>query len=365
MIRALTILALLLTALGLRARLGTSASSPLPMIRVPANYQVLQRTGSSGNIPISGFIQGSHIVQASFNGGTYVNLVTNPMGYFSVTLSNQVQGWGTLTVRMADATNIYTQISCGIGDVFVIAGQSNASGRATNNCYYNSPNGVLQATEFGNGGTWYPLVDPVDAGETPNLTITQIDVVSIDIGGTVAAGSVWPVMACYYATNVGIPVAYIPCALGGTSITQWLPQGVSHFDHQTLYGSMVDRVLQAAPNGIRAVLWWQGETDMQNSMASNTYYADLTLLATNINTDLSAILMPCTVAQGSAFTTNQWNAIDSAITNAWATCAFVTNGPELRDLVYDLSGYHFATSNDTAIVGMRWWQTVSNVFGLP
>lgn len=346
----------------LSARIGGSAGSPNPMIRVPANFQVFQRTGTTGNIPISGFIQGTHVVQASFNGGAYVNIITNPVGYFSTTLPGQTQGWGLLTIRMADATNQFTAINCGLGDVFVIAGQSNASGRATNNSYYFSPNGTLPATEFDNGGNWRQLVDPVDAGWDTSSTITQIDVVSIDIGGTAAAGSVWPVMASYYATNRNLPVAFIPCPLGGTSITQWTPQGQSHFDHQTLYGSMVDRVLQAAPNGVRAVLWWQGETDMQNSMSSNTYYADLTLLATNINTDLNTILMPCTVAQGSAFTTNQWYAVDSAITNAWATCAYITNGPELRDLVYDLSGYHFATTNDMITVGARWWQSVSNAF---
>lgn len=65
-----------------------------------------------------------------------------------------------------------------------------------------------------------------------------------------------------------VPIGLIPCARGGTSLEEWSPAGKGE-GGRSLYGAMLRRV--AAVGGrVRGVLWYQGESDA-NPEASVTY----------------------------------------------------------------------------------------------
>ncbi len=111
-------------------------------ITTPVAYQVFQRNANNhANITITGTYSGTlTAIEASWNGGSYTTIVASPAGgVFSGTLSNQTAGQGMLAVRFTNDTAASSSKSyVGIGDIFVIAGQSNASGRGGNNQSYSS-----------------------------------------------------------------------------------------------------------------------------------------------------------------------------------------------------------------------------------
>ncbi|MCS6950583.1 MAG: sialate O-acetylesterase [bacterium] len=57
----------------------------------------------------------------------------------------------------------------------------------------------------------------------------------------------------------GVPIGLIPCAHGGTSMTQWSPN-LAHLGGGSLYGSLLRRV-RAVGGRVKGVLWYQGESD--------------------------------------------------------------------------------------------------------
>ncbi len=330
-------------------------------VTTPTPLQVFQRSGSIGSIYIAGYVQGDFSVEASFNGGTFQTVATRPKGYFSATLTNQSPGWGVLTVRHVESTNTFTQITCGVGDVFVIAGQSNASGRGSNNQSYSSSGSSLQACEFSNAYSWADLLDPSDIATALGVS-SQSDAVSADIGGTAAAGSVWPLIATYVLTNNMMPVAFIPCAKGGSSITEWQP-GASHYDRGNLYGSMSYRAKYAILGGVKAVLWWQGETDALASMSQASYFAYFTNLSASVRSDLGVKTMPCKLQNCSGLTGPQQDAINAAIGQAWVEDPNADVGPNLTGLnTAPEDTFHLTTNSKLASAASLWWVAIKTAF---
>lgn len=134
--------------------------------------------------------------------------------------------------------------------LFVLAGQSNMSGRA--------PLPEAQAVDpsvyvFGNDGRWRAAVEPVDSPEG------QVDAVSLD-----AAAGFGPSRAfadSLKARFPGLAIGLIPCAKGATIIEEWH----TSVDDASLYGSCLKRVRAAEPMGdVMGVLFFQGESDTNN-----------------------------------------------------------------------------------------------------
>lgn len=57
----------------------------------------------------------------------------------------------------------------------------------------------------------------------------------------------------------GVPVGLVPCAHGGTSMSQWSPD-LAHLGGGSLYGSMLRRV-KVVGGKVKGLLWYQGESD--------------------------------------------------------------------------------------------------------
>lgn len=321
-------------------------------ITTPDAYEVFQRNGSNqANITIIGTYTGTPTaIEASWNGGAYATIVASPTGgSFTGTLSNQTGGQGTLSVRFVNDTGTSASISdVGVGDVYVIAGQSNASGKGTNNQAYS--HATLKATLFGNDDVWKNLVDPVDSNSG------QIDSVSSDTG---AGGSVWPLLATYILADQSVPVAFVPAPKGGTSITQW-DQGLLT---STLYGSMYRRI-NAITGGIKAVLYFQGETDASNSMSTATYLSYLNALANNINSDFEVETVVGMIGNAS-YTATQLDNIRLAQIAGWNENSNIVPGPNVVDVnLADESGdnLHFKSNADLAVFAARWWAALKAAF---
>lgn len=336
---------------------GAAPAAGAIAITTPAPYQVVQRTGTAANIAISGTYTGSPTaIQCSFNGGAYQTVAGSPAnGVFSGVLTSQSQGQGSLTCRFTNNTAIsYSQPYVGIGDVFIVAGQSNASGRATNNQTYS--HGSLKVSVFDNSGRWREITDPTDSNSQ------QLDSVSSDT----ATGSIWPLVATSHAADQSVPVAFVPCAKGGTTVLQWQP-GADHLDRTTLYGSCNYRMQQAgsaaydvAPKA-KAWLWWQGEQDAFASTSTSDYQTRLQALADAVYTDGNgAFLMPNKLQGGNDYNGTQQGNINTAIGNIWSS-SHLKPLADLSDLT-TTSGDHFFTNGELATISTRVWNAIKAAF---
>ncbi|MDB5266654.1 MAG: hypothetical protein JWN89_469 [Parcubacteria group bacterium] len=331
----------------------------------PKTYQVIQRNGSGlANISIAGTYtySGTPVaMEASFNGGAYATIAGSLSGgTFAGTLSNQTQGQGTLTVRLTNDTSVSTSISyVGIGDIFVVAGQSNASGRGvTNNSYSHAS---LKATMFGNNDTWADLTDPLDS------STGQVDSISTDTFSEM--GSPYPLVATSFLADQSVPIAFIPVAKGGSSMSEWARSLAT----TTLYGSMYRRI-NAAGGSIKGILWFQGESDADHGVDHGSglgatranYLADLTALANNVNSDFGSKLIVTQLAySGAPPHVTYLDDVRLAQKDAWDAGGNVLAGPAFPDVnLADQGGdtIHFKSDSDQLIQANRLWASLKKDF---
>lgn len=150
-------------------------------------------------------------------------------------------------------------LSAAAAVLFVIAaGQSNSVGMAA------VPSSLSYANEgritvYTNAATWQtPAREPLDSAAG------QVDTVSAD--PQAGAGYVLPAVDSILAQRPNDVAVIIPCARGGSSITEWQRD----LRRDTLYGSCLARYQEAVagwqaqtgtgPDDV-VVMWWQGEVD--------------------------------------------------------------------------------------------------------
>ncbi|MBQ3669772.1 MAG: hypothetical protein II920_11165, partial [Clostridia bacterium] len=131
----------------------------------------------------------------------------------------------------------------GCGDVFAIAGQSNAAGYGKG-IMQDMPD--IRVHVKRNSGKWdmasHPLNDATDAPDCLNAPMGQT--------GT----SPFIAFGRKHADYTNAPVGLLPCAQGGSSIKQWAP-GM----YRSLLDNMIAKIKRAG--GANAVLWYQGCAD--------------------------------------------------------------------------------------------------------
>ena len=111
----------------------------------------------------------------------------------------------------------------------------------------------------------------------------------------------------------GVPIGLISCSHGGTSIEQWSPKKKRLGGH-SLYGSMLRRV-NACGGAVTGVLWYQGESNA-NPNTAGTYKARMKAFIETVRRDLNAPKLPFIQVQISrvfsgeaAFVPECWNGI--------------------------------------------------------
>jgi hypothetical protein len=169
-------------------------------------------------------------------------------------------------------------------DVVLLMGQSNMSGRGA---LEEIPPGALDPDPrirvLGNDGIVRVAAEPLDAATN------QIDAVSSDKSAGVGPGLAF---AKARVARTKRAVLLVPCAKGGTSITQWARSD----QRDALYGSCLARAKEAQRLGILAgVLWYQGESDAATADLANAWTERFKRLVTDLRADLDAPLLPLAV----------------------------------------------------------------------
>lgn len=237
-------------------------------VTMPLNRSVFQRVNNHANIQIGGSTQYFlHEIQVKLevrNGGiardwTTVNTNVQP-GEFRGQLLNIEPGWYEMHIRgLVDGYQIVSAEveRVGVGEVFIIAGQSNAQGGRNNpdyatQIYYGAQddrvNGINWSTDDIN--ETYPL---------PNIVKIPAET---DIAPTGKASWCWALLGDQIAQNWNVPVMFFNAAIGATTVNTW-SQSANNNTFPYIYLKKTFEYY-AKIYGVRALLWHQGESDIFN-----------------------------------------------------------------------------------------------------
>ena len=135
----------------------------------------------------------------------------------------------------------------GVGDLYLLTGQSNMAGYGRD-AAYDPP--CLGVHLYANNGRWdvaaHPLNDSVGTIYPENAEYTS---------------GVSPALAFAKALlrRLGVPIGLVQASLGGSPLSAWHPE-----EDGTLYRAMLRRLDVVGP--VRGVLWYQGCTDAMENL---------------------------------------------------------------------------------------------------
>ena len=143
----------------------------------------------------------------------------------------------------------------GVGDLYVIAGQSNSAGYGKEPAYDPPELGVHLCR---NSLHWdlasHPMNDSTDSAHLANLE------------GCNTGACPYLSFAKTLHRELGYPIGLIQSSLGGSPLSQWNPE-----ENGSLYRSMME-TLRSQGGQVTGVLWYQGCTDAENGQA-NSYFS--------------------------------------------------------------------------------------------
>jgi sialate O-acetylesterase len=224
-----------------------------------------------------------------------------------------------LEVRLQGSDTTISTANLLVGDLWVLAGQSNMEGHG-DLVDVQQPSQLVHS--FDMADRWLvaeeplhtlvnaadPVHWPLNAQRVPERLTGQPleDYVTNRKKGS---GLGLP-FAAEMVARTHVPVGLIPCAHGGTSIDQWSPV-LKDREGESLYGSMYRRV-QAAGGRVKGVLWYQGESDA-NPKAAPAFLPKFEAFVKAVRADFNQPQLPFYYVQiGRHIDKNnvpQWNAV--------------------------------------------------------
>jgi len=238
------------------------------------DWQILQQTGGFAEISLSGWQFSGGIgpdepvevlvrVVSEDDSGTVVpwTLCSCSGMYWNVRLRVPAGGLYRLETRISSpAAHGFSVVRgdmrhhFGVGDIFVIAGQSNAAGRGSDPVYDPPELGVHQLR---NNGLWdiasHPLCDSTNA-----VYLAHREPANPAHGPFLA-------FAKRLKAELGYPIGLIQTALGSSGLWHW-----DAGEDGALLSNMLRMLRDHAPK-IRGVLWYQGCTDAMEKRDENYY----------------------------------------------------------------------------------------------
>lgn len=225
--------------------------------------------------------------------------------------------------------------------LFIMAGQSNMAGRG-----FVQPQDTLSSVQvltLDKNNEWVYAKEPLHYYE-PART-------GLDCGLSFGKK-----LASLYGKKISIGL--IPCAVGGSSVEQWL--GDSTYRGVTLYSNLLTKSRIASTHGtIKGILWHQGET---NATTKNykSYKEKLTAFFTNLRNDLGNPGLPVYAGELASFLSRKNNPFADSVNNDLRTLATSIANLYIipaSDLTPNTDSIHF-DSRSQRIMGKRFAEKV-------
>ncbi len=158
--------------------------------------------------------------------------------------------------------------------IYLLIGQSNMAGRGVVDSISKVQRPRILMLD--RNGQFVPATDPLhfdkkEAGVGPGLSFAE---------------SMLP-------ANGPIRIGLVPAAVGGTSITLWVPGAYDSITKTHPYDDAMARIKEGLKHGVlKGILWHQGESNSGSFSANPTYMSQLEGLIKRIRTELHAANVP-------------------------------------------------------------------------
>ncbi len=247
-----------------------TASTPVPR-------QIIQRNSEGfADIPVAGSYSGPAVsieARAVVMTGPADNGTTTPWtivdaspinNTFSGVLANVPQGgWYQIEFRKSIGGSFFngeTVERVGVGDIYLVAGQSNAANFG--DPVLDPMDDRLSERTRADLNTWKRASDP--------FGITRPDRVN-DIGRTGTLASTWTRLGPLLTASEDVPIGFLVMALGNSKVNEYRSDA-----NRLFYIVFIsDGVKSFPPNGFKAFLWHQGERDANIATSFADYKSDL------------------------------------------------------------------------------------------
>lgn len=335
-------------------RLGANASIPENFtsfqsdpnatlsVTYPVPYTLFQRDNeTSGQVRICGSYTGRPTLLEVKVDGNWTTLYDNNIPNPFCAQANASVGQFNLTLRLDRNDSISQSIPyVSVGELFVIAGQSNAVGQARNKSF-TDPANPFRTAMFANNRGWFVLYNHT---------------------------SVWPLVANQLTRNLSVPIAFVYAPLFSTPISSWRANGTS-FNAQvgSSFDNMVSTVRNATngTNRVRAILFFQGE-----SGEYQYYYENLSLMVSECSaalniTSAKKVLVGQTSTCANTVSRQNVDAVRKAQRDAWLNLPLVGIGPTSYAISRVVDYCHFVTDSENAALAGEWVKSILySIYGL-
>lgn len=261
---------------------------------------------NTADIPIWGTIEPKEEGKVDFllvaelqnNGKRVIKNAEIKDGVFNITLEGIPAGQYSLTIQIFIGGNIVWQEEyehIGVGDIFILAGQSNMFGCGS---IVGAEQPSKMVHSFNSAYEWTIACDPLmNLNSSPDEVYWDPDIIEAyhkekTCGQQEAFGAeiirnqrakefeysegcagLGISFGKEIAAYTGVPVGLVNCSKGGTSMEHWSPLHLEE-GAASLYGAMVKRI-RAVGGKFRGFLWYQGENEASGTDTAkfiNTYF---------------------------------------------------------------------------------------------
>jgi sialate O-acetylesterase len=318
------------------AQLPAQQTSDLKITSGLSEYQVLQRepggrgsTVASGTAPIKFNNRYMEARVLDKSGAEMAGLTSLPLnqiknGKWSGTISGIPTGGPYhIEVRVSGVANVNVSVgNVWVGDLWVLAGQSNMEGVGD---LENVTQPIDAVHSFDMLDRWGIAQEPLHAlpiaadrvhwrknkqGELERLS--GEDAEKFVANRKKGAGLGLPFAIEMYRRS-GVPVGLVPCAHGGTSMDQWSPS-LKDEGGNSLYGATIRRI-GVVGGKIKGILWYQGEAEASAQLAP-VYQAKFEKLIEAFRVDTAQPTLPFYFVQIGRHVNGgaqaEWNAVQEA-----------------------------------------------------
>ena len=254
----------------------------------PGNWEILQQTNGQATYTFTGHYEiqpntepEHNIIYVGVldevNGAPVVTFQPAEMaeGEFTFTCTIPAGGLYRIELRIAtkpymsptNATPCDARHHIGVGDNYIVAGQSNASGVGKGEI--EEPLDLMVHT-LRDREYWDIATNPMDFGRTLNTP--------------------WVAFARVLARHLHYPIGLIPTAIAGSLIKSWLPE-----ESGELYQTMIS-VVREHKIGVKGIIWYQGCSEAL-MCEGDSYFRRLSSFISHAREDLNQPNLPIHIMQ--------------------------------------------------------------------